>query len=354
MTHRVDYVPAEGNTGLFGGNSNWRGPVWFPINYLLLEALERYHHFYGDEPQGRVPGRLGPAAHPPAGGAGAPGSGSRGALPAGRDRDAGPATATTPRYATDPHWKDLVLFHEYFHGDNGRGVGASHQTGWTALVLRCIEDVRAGAGATGAAPTARPAGGWRRAGDERAHRDRRPHRVAGGRRPGRLRLGHDRRAADPPLPCAAAGRHDAADRPDGARERAGRVGGARGAGGPSRAGVPDPPAVRAGRGGAGARRRAGSRSATSRGPPGPTGWRTAPGSSTSCSCRAGMPAVALRWRAGGPARGRYGSAVRPAPLGARLARAAPRESGVPVRGRRAAGERIAWRRRTTACRASSR
>jgi hypothetical protein len=138
-THSVDYVPAEGNTGLFGGNSNWRGPVWFPINYLVLEALERYHHFYGDELKVECPvgsGRLLTLAQVAqeleqrlAGIFLADGAGRR------------PCHGGDERYATDPHWKDLVLFHEYFHGDNGRGVGASHQTGWTALVLRCIEDV---------------------------------------------------------------------------------------------------------------------------------------------------------------------------------------------------------------------
>jgi hypothetical protein len=132
-------VPAEGNTGLFGGNSNWRGPIWFPINFLLLESLERYHHFYGDELRVECP----------------MGSGrmlnlqevaleleSRLASLVLRDREGRrPCHGVESRYATDPHWKDLVLFYEYFHGDTGRGVGASHQTGWTALVVRCIEDL---------------------------------------------------------------------------------------------------------------------------------------------------------------------------------------------------------------------
>ncbi|MEP7176795.1 MAG: glucosidase, partial [Gemmatimonadales bacterium] len=155
MTHRVDYVPAEGNTGLFGGNSNWRGPIWFPINYLVLEALERYHHFYGDDLKVECPvgsgrlltlqqvaqeleQRLARIFLPDA-------SGHR------------PCHGGETRYASDPHWKDLVLFHEYFHGDNGRGVGASHQTGWTALVLRCIEDVARRRGEMAAAPKAPPA-----------------------------------------------------------------------------------------------------------------------------------------------------------------------------------------------------
>ena len=138
---RVDYVPAEGNTGLFGGNSNWRGPIWFPINYLVLEALERYHHFYGDEFKVECPvgsGRMATlqeVAHDLAARL------ARIFLP--DESGHRPCHGGDPRFATDPHWKDLVLFHEYFHGDNGRGVGASHQTGWTALVLRAIEDLAA-------------------------------------------------------------------------------------------------------------------------------------------------------------------------------------------------------------------
>ncbi len=135
--HTVRYVPGESDTGLFGGNSNWRGPVWFPVNYLLIEALERYHHFYGDSLKVECP----------------TGSGRMMNLQqvareiAGRLvsiflRDAHgrrPCHADDPRFANDPHWRDLILFHEYFHGENGRGVGASHQTGWTALVTRCLE-----------------------------------------------------------------------------------------------------------------------------------------------------------------------------------------------------------------------
>jgi len=148
--HRVDYVPAEGNSGLFGGNSNWRGPIWFPINYLVLEALERYHHFYGDDLKVECPvgsGRLlnlqqvaQELQHRLA----------RLFLPDAAGQR--PCHGGEARYASDPHWKDLVLFHEYFHGDTGRGVGASHQTGWTALVLRCIEDVARRRGETVEAP----------------------------------------------------------------------------------------------------------------------------------------------------------------------------------------------------------
>ena len=135
--HRVAYVPGESDSGLFGGNSNWRGPVWMPMNYLLVEALERYHHFYGEGFTVECPtgsGRrmnLGEVAREIA---------ARLAslfLPDAQGRR--PCHGDDRRYADDPHFRDLVLFHEYFHGDTGRGVGASHQTGWTALAVRLIE-----------------------------------------------------------------------------------------------------------------------------------------------------------------------------------------------------------------------
>jgi hypothetical protein len=135
---RVDYVPGESNTFLFGGNSNWRGPVWFPVNYLLVEALERYHHFYGDDLQVELPtgsGRfvtLGEAARELSRRLG-------GIFLAGPDGKR-PCHGDDPRFAGDPHWKDLLLFHEYFHGETGRGLGASHQTGWTALAVRFLSD----------------------------------------------------------------------------------------------------------------------------------------------------------------------------------------------------------------------
>ncbi|MEP7384727.1 MAG: glucosidase, partial [Gemmatimonadota bacterium] len=138
---RVGYDPGESTTGLFGGNSNWRGPIWFPLNYLLIEALERFAHFYGDTLTVECP----------------VGSGtmltldevarelstrlSRLFLPANGGHR--PVHGAETRYATDEAWSDLVLFYEYFHGDTGRGVGASHQTGWTALITRCLETVAA-------------------------------------------------------------------------------------------------------------------------------------------------------------------------------------------------------------------
>ena len=137
--YSVAYNPGESDSGLFGGNSNWRGPIWFPLNYLLIEALDRYHHFYGDDlkvecPTGsgkfmnlhevalEIASRLGSIFMPDA-------DGHR------------PCHGGDERYAKDPHWKNLVLFHEYFHGESGAGLGANHQTGWTALVTRCIEKV---------------------------------------------------------------------------------------------------------------------------------------------------------------------------------------------------------------------
>jgi hypothetical protein len=137
--YHIDYVPGDSETGMFGGNSNWRGPIWFPTNFLLVEALQRYHHFYGDSFQVECP----------------TGSGNRMNLAEvahelERRLTAlflpDPATGRRPcngeevKY-DDEHFRDLVLFHEFFHGDNGKGLGASHQTGWTGLVARLLRDV---------------------------------------------------------------------------------------------------------------------------------------------------------------------------------------------------------------------
>jgi Glycosyl hydrolase family 63 C-terminal domain len=135
---QVRYSPGDSETGMFGGNSNWRGPVWFPLNYLLLEALERYHHFYGDSFQVEFPSRSGrmmnldQVAHE---------IGNRLLklfLPDGDGRR--PCFGQESVWTNDPHWRKLLLFHEFFHGDNGRGLGANHQTGWTGLVARLLED----------------------------------------------------------------------------------------------------------------------------------------------------------------------------------------------------------------------
>jgi hypothetical protein len=132
----IDYEPAESTTAMFGGNSNWRGPVWFPLNYLAATALERYHEFFGDELTVEYP----------------TGSGAKVTLDvvaadlwkrlvslfladqSGRR----PCFGGVARMQTDPRWRNNLMFHEYFHGDNGAGLGASHQTGWTGLVADVI------------------------------------------------------------------------------------------------------------------------------------------------------------------------------------------------------------------------
>jgi mannosylglycerate hydrolase MGH1-like protein/glycosyl hydrolase family 63 len=136
-TSRVDYEPAESSTGLFGGNSNWRGPIWFPVNYLLVESLQKFHHYYGEDFQVECPTHsnkemdLWQVA----------GDISRRLIHIflrGKDGRR-PVAGGLELFQSDPHWKDLLLFHEYFHGDNGAGIGASHQTGWTGLVAKLIE-----------------------------------------------------------------------------------------------------------------------------------------------------------------------------------------------------------------------
>jgi hypothetical protein len=135
--HEVRYEPAESTTGLFGGNSNWRGPIWFPMNYLLIESIQKFHHYLGDDYLVECP----------------TGSGVRMNLwqvaaelsrrlshlllrgPDGRR----PSHGGADKFQTDPHWRDCVLFYEYFHGDHGAGLGASHQTGWTGLVAKLLQ-----------------------------------------------------------------------------------------------------------------------------------------------------------------------------------------------------------------------
>lgn len=140
QTFRLRYEPAESRTGLFGGNSNWRGPIWFPLNFLMIESLEKYHHYYGDRFS---------VAYPT-------GSDRKMSLQEIaddlsrrliriflRDPDRGgdrPLFGAERIFQEDPHWGDHILFYEYFHGDHGAGLGASHQTGWTALVAKLIQD----------------------------------------------------------------------------------------------------------------------------------------------------------------------------------------------------------------------
>ena len=135
--HRVDYVPGEGNSYLFGGNSNWRGPIWFPINYLIIEALERYHHFYGDKLKVECPVGSGKMLTLQEVAAELSRRLSNIFLPG--ERGGRPCHGDIKKYRSDPYWRDLVLFHEYFHGETGCGLGASHQTGWTALAVRLLE-----------------------------------------------------------------------------------------------------------------------------------------------------------------------------------------------------------------------
>jgi hypothetical protein len=135
--HRVQYEPADSTSGLFGGNSNWRGPIWFPVNFLLIESLQKFHHYLGDSYTVEFP------------------SGSGRFLTlwdvaaelsrrlthiflTGPDSRR-PVHGTAAIYRDDPHFRDLVLFYEYFHGDNGSGAGASHQTGWTGLVAKLLQ-----------------------------------------------------------------------------------------------------------------------------------------------------------------------------------------------------------------------
>jgi Glycosyl hydrolase family 63 C-terminal domain len=140
----VQYKPAESDSGLFGGNSNWRGPIWFPVNYLLIESLQKFHHYYGDDFKVECP----------------TGSGNfitieEVALELTRrlgriflrDEDGRRAAfGEHPKLQNDPHFKDHLLFYEYFHGDNGRGVGASHQTGWTGAIAKLLHPRRREAG----------------------------------------------------------------------------------------------------------------------------------------------------------------------------------------------------------------
>ncbi|MFN0169408.1 MAG: MGH1-like glycoside hydrolase domain-containing protein [Bryobacteraceae bacterium] len=135
--YRVDYEPAESSTGLFGGNSNWRGPVWFPVNILIIEALQRFHFYLGDSYRLEYPTSSGNRLTLWEIAADLSRRLNRIFL---RDENGRrPVYGATERFQTDPHWRDLIQFHEYFHGDNGAGIGASHQTGWTGLVAKLLQ-----------------------------------------------------------------------------------------------------------------------------------------------------------------------------------------------------------------------
>ncbi|MDE3179466.1 MAG: glucosidase, partial [Acidobacteriota bacterium] len=139
--HRVSYDPGESTSAMFGGNSNWRGPVWFPLNFLMIESLQKFHYYFGDSLKAEFP----------------TGSGKMidlwcvarelsqrltGLFLRGEDGRR-PVYGDVKKFQEDPHWRDLIQFYEYFHGDNGRGLGASHQTGWTSLVAKLIEQIGA-------------------------------------------------------------------------------------------------------------------------------------------------------------------------------------------------------------------
>jgi Mannosylglycerate hydrolase MGH1-like glycoside hydrolase domain len=137
MEYRVDYEPAESTTGLFGGNSNWRGPIWFPVNYLLIESLQKFHFFLGDNFKVECPKGSGESLNL----WDIAGEISQRLTRIFLQDEAGrrPVFGGTEKFQQDPHWRDLIPFYEYFHGDNGAGIGASHQTGWTALVAKLIQ-----------------------------------------------------------------------------------------------------------------------------------------------------------------------------------------------------------------------
>jgi hypothetical protein len=136
MDLSVRYLPGESDSGLFGGNSNWRGPIWFPVNYLLIESLQKFHHYYGDEFEVECPTGSGNYVSIEAAAAEVARRLTRIFL---KDADGKrPVYGHHPELQRDPHFSDHVLFYEYFHGDSGRGVGASHQTGWTGLVAKLL------------------------------------------------------------------------------------------------------------------------------------------------------------------------------------------------------------------------
>lgn len=130
--YNVSYLPAESDTGMFGGNSNWRGPIWIPVNTLIVRGLLNLYAFYGDEFKVQCPTRSGKemtlyeVAHEIT---------RRLSSIFSRDENGKrPVYGGTKKFQDDPYWRDLVLFYEYFHGDNGAGLGASHQTGWTGCI----------------------------------------------------------------------------------------------------------------------------------------------------------------------------------------------------------------------------
>ena len=136
----VGYSPAESDSGLFGGNSNWRGPIWLPLNYLMIESLQKYHAYLGDRLQVELPTGSGQPATLDVVAAEIATRLIRIFLPDEAEGGRRPVLGGVDLFQTDPLWRDHILFYGYFHGDNGTGIGASHQTGWTALVARLIQE----------------------------------------------------------------------------------------------------------------------------------------------------------------------------------------------------------------------
>jgi hypothetical protein len=143
----VRYQPGESDSGLFGGNSNWRGPIWFPVNYLIVESLQKFHHYYGDDFKIECP--TGSGRYQTIGEVAGELATRLSRLFLRNDDGERPVFGDQRRLQDDPHFRDHVLFHEYFHGDSGRGVGASHQTGWTGLVAKLLQPARRPSESTG-------------------------------------------------------------------------------------------------------------------------------------------------------------------------------------------------------------
>jgi hypothetical protein len=135
--YRVDYLPAESNTGMFGGNSNWRGPVWMPVNAMIIRTLQNFYLYYGDNFKIECPTGSGKMMNLFEVSKEISDRLSRIFLR--NESGQRPVYGGTGKFQSDPHWRDHILFYEYFHGDNGAGLGASHQTGWTGLVAKLIQ-----------------------------------------------------------------------------------------------------------------------------------------------------------------------------------------------------------------------
>jgi hypothetical protein len=140
QTNTVSYQPGESESVLFGGNSNWRGPIWYPVNFLLVESLQKFHHYYGDDFKIECPARSGRMLTIKAVAEELSRRLTRIFLRGNDGRR--PVFGDSAKLQNDPHFRDFVPFYEYFHGDSGRGLGAAHQTGWTGLVAKLLQPRR--------------------------------------------------------------------------------------------------------------------------------------------------------------------------------------------------------------------